>query len=201
MSYKFALLFGVLLSLGLVSTTFAADNIVNGSFDEGYALNSRCSLNGWLTTGGVSVVNGTAEGLVGADACVAKIQRTSDGLSQLEQTFQPNSDNYILRLNFWANYNMGTRPMAPDQYLTQTISLYDADNNVIYSASRNYNYNNGRSYFKYDLSDYIGRDVRLEVKVVLDSRSGTSPISSTLYIDKVQLYSMRTYPGDGTYSW
>lgn len=208
-----AALFAVLLSLNFATTAFAGNNpVVNGDFVvAANEHNAHCSLAGWDRRGEVRVVDGTAEGLYAADPCVAKITRNQNGVSSISQTFvvpTQTPDGFIppntLELNMWAKSANGfqVRTESPEVYAAQTITVYDANNKIIYTKSHNYDLNTGeKGRLRVYLGDYAGQQVRLEIKVELDHKNPKSPQWATLYVDRILLLARGVSPVEDNFSW
>lgn len=202
---QFSMLMVLLLSLGFASPAFAADSpIVNGSFnDNGNSKKEKCSLKGWSHKGDVKVVDGLAEGLAiglnSPDNCVAMLHAQNNGVSLIEQTFVAPQQNSIIKFYLWAKLG---EPQTLKGYYSQTVSLYDSNNKLIVSSSRNENiWQTGLFQFFYDLSKYSGQKVRLEIKVEVDKKNPASPTSSTLYVDAVSFGNPDSGTIQGTYAW
>lgn len=197
-----ALFFVLLLTLSTVTPALADTQIVNGSFDaKDNPGAAQCSLKGWSHQGQVQLVNGMTEGLYNPDNCIAKLTAREKGSATLSQTFEVPDTNNFIYVYLWARRGQAQSPKLeqPSQIVRLTV-----DGKIIVEEGRAMDrWNTGVSYFKYDLHEFAGRQVTLEVQVTVDKHNPASPDWSTLYVDRLELGpdGGERGTGQGTYSW
>ncbi|HEY1011813.1 MAG TPA: hypothetical protein VGE07_03855 [Herpetosiphonaceae bacterium] len=177
----FALAFAVLFSLSTVRGA-AAVGVSNGEFFFKWG----CSLMGWQTTGTVALVDAGAEGLPFGDECAAKVTAANGNYygvttSTLRQTVTVpalNASEYYLLFDSWV------RSSDPGSiWQQQTVNLYDAQNNLIYTKTKNSNSVIMLGVFKYNVAPYANQQLTLEVKVTNSAPNG----SASVYLDDVAI--------------
>lgn len=177
----FALAVAVLLSLSSVSGAAAA-GVSNGEFFYKW----DCSLIGWSTTGNVTTIDAVAEGLVFGDECAAKATAANGNYygvttATLRQTFTVPAmsySEYYLLLDSW------TRTSSPGSvWQQQTINIYDAQNNLVFTSSKNMNSTFMLGMLKYNVAPYANQQLTLEIKATNSAPNGFS----TIYVDDVAI--------------
>lgn len=178
----FALAFAILFSLGSAGDAFAAVDISNGEFFYKWG----CSLNSWQATGSVALVDGNAENLIFSDECVAKVSAANGNYygvttSTLRQSFTvpslPYGEYYLLVDSWMRTTSPGTA------WQQQTINIYDAQNNLIFTSSKNMNSTFMLGVLKYNVAPYANQQLTVEFKATNSAPNG----SSTLYVDDVAI--------------